>query len=253
MNFNSKEKKLLAIILAAWGIVLVGSGFSMNKQLKPIINKKYTLSVSNRQIPKAQAKSKEIKLKEVEVEVNNPISVNVKDYLENPDKLDEKILKSLRLDTSLININEPGEYEYTITYKKKKYIGKVIVKEKELPNVKFSLKHIELNMGSALSTNPRSYINETITDEVYNNLTLDLSQVNNNKAGTYVYYITYKGEKYQGNIKVNAPGPTIKTKTTESCPSDTTLKDGKCVCNDLSTEYDSNTKTCKAKETTSNE
>ena len=36
--------------------------------------------------------------------------------------MDEKVLKSLKLDTSLVNINQAGDYNYTITYKKKKYI-----------------------------------------------------------------------------------------------------------------------------------
>ena len=253
MNFNTKEKKFLAVIIAAWGIILLGSGFAMDEQVKPIINKKYTLSVHTRQIPKAQAKSNEIKLKEVSIEVNNPISVNVKDYLENADNMDEKILKSLRLDTSMININQPGDYQYTITYKKKKYIGKLIVKEKELPNMSLTLKQMNLKVGDSLSTNPRSYINETITDEVYNNIVLDLSQVDNTIQGNYPYYITYKGVKYQGTISIKSPGPTIKTKTTESCPSDAPLKDGKCVCSDVTKEYDSNTKTCKEKETTPSE
>lgn len=250
MNFNSKEKKLLAVALAICGTVLLGSGFSMNKQVKPIVHKKYTLSVNTRQIPKAQAKSNEIKIKEVTIEINNPISVNVKDYLENPDNLNEKILKSLRLDTSLVNINEAGEYQYTITYKKKKYIGKVIVKEKELPNMTLNLKTITLKTGEALSTNPRNYIVQNISDEVYNNLTLDLSQVDNTKQGDYAYYVTYKGVKYQGTISIKAPGPTIKTKTTESCPSDAPMKDGKCTCSDLTKEYDASTKTCVSKETT---
>ena len=70
---------------------------------------------------------------------------------------------------------------------------------------------------------------------------------------TYPYYITYKGEKYQGNITIKSPGPTIKTKTTESCPEEAPLKDGKCVCSDLSKEYDATSKTCKDKETTPTE
>ena len=117
----------------------------------------------------------------------------------------------------------------------------------------FTLKTITLKAGEALSTNPRSYINETITNEVYNNLTLDLSKVDNATVGTYDYYIIYKGTKYQGTIKIDPNGPTIKTKTTESCPSDAPEKDGKCVCQDLTKEYDTATKTCKEKATTEKE
>ena len=112
----------------------------------------------------------------------------------------------------------------------------------------FTLKTIKLKVGDALSTNPRSYINESITDEVYNNLTLDLSQVDNSVVNEYPYYIIYKGERYQGKIIIEAKGPTIMTKTTEDCPKEAPKKDGKCVCEDLSKEYDPSSKTCKTKE-----
>ncbi len=39
------------------------------------------------------------------------------------------------------------------------------------------------------------------------------------------------------------------TKTTESCPKEAPEKDGKCVCSDLTKEYDAATKTCKDKST----
>ena len=247
MKFNNKEKIILSVVMAVWGVFLMGSGFVMDKQIKPIVHTKYALDIKARKIPEAQAKTNEIKLKDISIEINNPISVDVKDYLEDVDKIDEKVLKALKLDTSLVNINQSGDYQYTITYKKKKYIGKITVKEKELPDMTFTLKTITLKAGSALSTNPRSYINETITNEVYNNLTLDLSKVDNATAGKYDYYITYKGTKYQGKIVIEALGPTIKTRTTESCPKDAPEKDGKCVCSDLSKEYDSATKTCKDK------
>ncbi|MBQ6497817.1 MAG: hypothetical protein IJI58_03785 [Bacilli bacterium] len=252
MKFNNKEKVILSIVMAVWGLFFIGSGFVMQKQIKPIIHTEYSLDVKARKIPEAQAKTNEIKIKDLTIEINNPISVEVKDYLEDADKLDDKVLRALKLDTSLVNINQAGEYQYTITYKKKKYIGKITVKEKELPNVTFTLKTVTLKVGDALSTNPRSYINEKISNEVYNNLTLDLSKVDNATAGTYDYYITYKGTKYQGKIIIQSLGPTVMTKTTESCPTEAPEKDGKCVCSDLTKEYDAATKTCieKAKETT---
>ena len=112
----------------------------------------------------------------------------------------------------MVNINQAGTYEYTITYKKRKYIGNFTVKQKELPNVSLSVKTVSIYVGESLSTNPKSYINQTITDEVYNNLTLDLSQVKNTEAGQYTYYVIYKNTKYQGHIIVKAkPGPKIIT------------------------------------------
>ena len=211
LNLNTKEKRILLIIVAIWGVFLIGSGLIMNVQVKPIINTEYSLSVAKNKLSETQAKTNEIKLKDIEIEINNPISVDVKDYLENVDKISESTINALELDTSLVNINEAGVYQYTVTYKKKKYVAKITVKEKELPNVSITLKEIKLKIGDALSTNPRSYINENISDEVYNNLYLDLSQVNNQIQGDYKYYITYKNTKYEGTIHIKSPGPTIKT------------------------------------------
>ncbi|MBQ6405182.1 MAG: hypothetical protein IJJ63_03900 [Bacilli bacterium] len=186
----------------------------MNHQVKPIINTTYTLKVETKKIAEQQAKTNEIKLKDIEIEINNPISVDIKDYLENSDKISDSTLKALKLDTSLVNINQAGTYQYKISYKKKTYVGSIKVKEKELPNVSFTLKRIEITTfkeGESLSANPRSYIEEYITDEVYNNITLDISQVKPTIQGDYPYYIIYKGVTYQGKVIVRNPGPTVYT------------------------------------------
>ena len=211
MRLNSKEMRVLSIMIASWGIVFTSSGFVMQSHDKPIVKTKYSLQVETKKIAEAQAKSNEIKLKDIEIEINNPISVDIKDYLENIENISEETLSILKLDTSLVNINEAGTYQYTITYKKKKYIGNVKVKAKELPNVTFTLKNLTLTIGDSLSTNPKSYINEEISDEVLNNLILDLSQVNNQIQGNYKYYITYKITKYEGEIYIRDPGPIIIT------------------------------------------
>lgn len=209
MKLSTKERQIFSIIIASWGIIFVGSGLVMNSTIKPIIKTTYRLDVSEKRISQAQAKTNEIKLKDITIEVNNPISADVKDYLENINNLTDETLNSLKLDTSYVNINQSGKYQYSVTYKKKKYLANIIVKEKELPNVTFTLKTINLKTGDTLSTNPRSYINELISDEVYNNIILDISQVNNQTQGEYSYYIIYKETKYQGIIKITNPGPTI--------------------------------------------
>ena len=186
----------------------------MNHQVKPIINTTYTLKIETKKIAEQQAKTNEIKLKDIEIEINNPISVDIRDYLENSDKISDTTLKALKLDTSLVNINQAGTYQYKIAYKKKTYVGSIKVKEKELPNVSFTLKRIEITTfkeGESLSANPRSYIEEYITDEVYNNITLDISQVKPTIQGDYPYYIIYKGVTYQGKVIVRNPGPTVYT------------------------------------------
>ena len=249
MKLEKKQIRTLSITLATFGVLLIISSLIMNAQVKPIVETKYTVNVSSKRIEQAQAKTNEIKLKKIEVEINNPISVDIKDYLEDVDKISDETLKALKLDTSLVNINEAGNYQYTIKYKKKKYLGTIVVKEKELPNVTITLKTIKLKTKDALSSNPRTFIEGDIPDEVYNNLTLDISKVDTQNQGDYTYLITYKGVTYQGKVEVRDPGPTIITpSTTTECPKDAKLENNTCKCNDSSLEYDSKDNKCKTKE-----
>ena len=261
-KFNNREVKIMSITLAVWGLFLFISGVVMKTTTKPIIETKYSLNIEKRKIAETQAKTNEIKIKDIEIEVNNPISVDVKDYLLEVENLSDETIKALKLDTSLVNINEAGTYQYKITYKKKTYIGNVIVKAKKLPEVTFTLKTIKLKTKDAISSNPRSFINETISDDVYNNITLDISKVDTSVQGDYVYYIIYNGITYQGNVEVRDPGPTIITPSdnddnngdnnnnnnnnnTITCPEDAKEENGTCVCNNLFKTYDPETKTCK--------
>ncbi len=202
MKLNSKETKILSAVIAIWGIVFISSGIVMNNSKKTETVIKYKLDVSTQKISEAQAKKKEIILKELETEINTPISVNIKDYLVDADKMDESIIKKLELDTSLVNINQAGTYKYTVKYNKKKYQGTIKVKEKELPDMTFTLKNITLDIGDAIPADKREYINETISDEVYQNITLDISQVKNSIQNDYKYYIIYKNTRYEGTISV---------------------------------------------------
>lgn len=249
MKLNQKQSRILSSTLAAVSLFMIGSGLVMNANDKPVINTKYTVNVEKKKIAEAQAKTDEIKVKDLEIEINNPISVNIKDYLDDVDKLKESTIKALKLDTSLVNINQAGSYKYTITYGKKKYIGTIKVKEKELPNVTLTLKNIKLQTKESLSSNPRTFIEGDISDEVYNNLTLDISKVDTQNQGDYTYYITYKGVTYQGKVEVRDPGPTIiAPETTTTCPSDAKLDGNTCKCNDETKEYNKDEKKCIVKE-----
>ncbi|MBR5369754.1 MAG: hypothetical protein IK137_00450 [Bacilli bacterium] len=245
MKLNQKQARILSSTLTVFSIFMIGSGIVLNIQNKPIVNTKYVVSVEKKKIAEAQAKTDEIKVKDLEIEINNPISVNIKDYLDNIEKLQESTIKQLKLDTSLVNINQAGTYKYTITYGKKKYIGNIKVKEKELPNVTLTLKSIKLKTKESLSSNPRTFIEGEITDEVYNNLTLDISKVDTQNQGDYTYYIIYKGVTYQGKVEVRDPGPTIiAPESTTTCPNDAKLDGTTCKCNDENKEYDKDSKKC---------
>ena len=235
MKLNDREKRTFSIVLTIWAIFLIISGLIMNSQLKPEIQTTYSLNFEKRKIAEAQAKTNEIKLKEIEIEINTPLSVDVKDYLLDIENLNEDTIKSLKLDTSLVNINEAGSYSYKIIYQKKTYIGTIKIKEKELPNVTFTLKTIKLQTKETISSNPRSFINEEISDEVYNNITLDISNVDTSTQGDYTYYILYNGVTYQGKVEIRDPSPIVIIpkieieKKENVCPEGTTGENNTCI------------------------
>lgn len=208
-KITGKEKRIISITLAIWGIILISSGLIMSASNRTIIQKKYSLDISQKKV--AEAKTNEIKLKDLELEINSPLSVDIKDYLEDYENLETSILKALKLDTSMVNINQAGSYTYTISFKKKKYNGTINIKAKELPQAVITLKNLRLEKGAALSTNLSTYIVERLSDEVKNNITLDLSAVNTTQAGDYQYTVTYDGKLYTATITIYEPQTTIIT------------------------------------------
>ena len=205
MKFNSRENRILSITLAGWGIFFIGSGLVMNANINTVVNTKYSLGIQAQKIAEAQAKSNEIKLKDFEIEINNPLSVDVKDYLNDIEKISNNTIKELKLDTSRVNINEAGTYEYNIIYKKKIYVGKIVVKAKALPKIKVK-EEIEIPKGGTLDvSNKAYYLQESLPTEVMNNIIIDLSSVDLENVGTYQFFIKYQDTKYSGNIKVVEP------------------------------------------------
>ena len=88
MKLNKKEIKILAIFIAVWGTFFIGSGLVMKSNKKIIKKVNYKLDVKKHTQSHTQAKKIEIVLKDIEIEINNPISVNVKDYLVDGDQVD---------------------------------------------------------------------------------------------------------------------------------------------------------------------
>lgn len=215
-NLSKKQKYIIAGVTAAWGIVFIGSGVSMSFMNTPVTKTKTELKVTQKRV--ANMKSNEIRLKSMEQEINQPISMNVKDYLENVNDIEEKMLNELHLDTSMVNVNQAGTYTYTITYKKKTFNGNFTIKEKPLPDMVLTLKSLNLEIGSALSTDIQKYITETLTDEVKQNVKLDLSNVNTAQAGNYQYTVTYNSRLYTGTITIYEPN---KTESPIKKPSET--------------------------------
>lgn len=216
-GLSKKESRFLSITIALCGILMISSGLIISSDDQKItIKKTYTIDISESKI--AQAQTNEIKLKDMELEINNPLSLNIKDYLENSEEINESILKALKLDTSMININQAGTYNYTVAYKKKKYNGIFIIKEKELPKVEITLKNLSLEKGAALSTNVTTYISNELTDEVKNNIIINLKDVNTTQPGEYQYTVTYDNRLYTGKIWIYEKQTTIITPNTQEEP-----------------------------------
>lgn len=208
-KLTSKETRIIAIALTSWGLILTGSGYAMKSMAKPKPIEKENLEILYKRV--SEVKSNEIKLKDIELEINKTLSVDVKDYLENIENIDSEVLKELKLDTSMIKTTEPGTYTYTVSYNKKKYNGTLVVKEKKLPDVELTINNLSLTVGSPLSTDKQVYIKETLTDEVKEHILIDLTQIDTQKPGNYPYTVTYNGILYTGTIEVYEPQQKVLT------------------------------------------
>ena len=183
-----------------------------NPNPKEITKDKYILNIKEH---KTENKNLDLKLKDIIVEIGNPISMNIKDYIENINEFSESTIKSFKLDTSMVNVNEAKTYTYTISYKKKKYNGNIIVKEEELPNLELTLKNLNLEKNSVLSNDIKQYINESISDKIKNNIVLNLNEVNTSKVGEYQYSIDYNKKTYTGIITIYEKQITMPNTKTE--------------------------------------
>ncbi len=234
---KKKDLRLISLTIACCGLLFIGSGVAMNMHDTTVIETTYSLGVYQNKV--SESKTNEIILNDMTIEVNNPISVDVRDYLKDVQNIDSNVLNSLKLDTSYVNINEAGTYTYTISYKKKKYNGTFIVTEKELPKVTLTLRNLTLKKDSPLETTLSTYIVEELTDEIKNNIVLDLSNVKTNIEGTYQYSVTYNNKIYLANIEIYTPqAPTIITPNSTEQIKDTTNTD-----TNTSTEVDNQTTT----------
>lgn len=213
-GLSKKDGKFLSLTFACCGLLLIGSGIGIGTiKPKTITKKIYSIEIAEKKVEQSQ--TNDLELNDMELEINNPLSLNVKDYIKNIEEISPSVLKALKLDTSMVNINQAGTYTYTVSYKKKKYNGTYVIKEKELPKVELTLKNLNLEKGAALSTNISTYIVEEISDEVKNNITLNLRDVNTAQPGSYKYSVIYNNTQYDGTIWIYEKQPTVITPNTE--------------------------------------
>lgn len=196
--------------LSLLGILCIASGVMYNSLQDSNIDQKVLVVVEQKQVSKEN--NVDIKLKNLTIEVNTPLSVKIVDYLDSA--VSDEVLANLKLDTSSVNVTEPGTYNYTVTYKKKKYQGIIVVKEKEVTSntlQSITLKTININIGTPLPTDVSNYVIEPLTDEIKSTMVIDLSNVNVNVAGNYQYTIKYNNSIYTGTITITEAQPTLST------------------------------------------
>lgn len=212
---DGKTRIITVATFAFLGIYSITCGALYPKYQESKTPKTVFLLVEQKQV--GIKKDVTLKLKEVTTEVNIPLSVKIVDYLDQ--EVSSEVLAELKLDTSEVNVQQPGEYTYKIYYKKKAFKGKVIVKEKATPEVAtqqtITLKTVTIKLGNLLSSDLSTYIIEPLTEEQKTKMTLDLTRVDPNKAGKYTYTISYNGAYYQGELNIIEDKPIISEGTPE--------------------------------------
>ena len=64
-KLTKKETGILSLVLTSWGLILIGSGYTMNGMVKPTENPNNNLEVIHKRV--AEIKSNEIKLKDMKL------------------------------------------------------------------------------------------------------------------------------------------------------------------------------------------
>ncbi len=210
-----KQVRIVTVTaLSLLGVLCISSGVMYSFLENNNVEEKVLVVVEQKQVSKDS--DIDIKLKDLTIEVNTPLSVKIIDYLDSA--VSDEVLANLKLDTSEVNVTVAGTYNYTITYKKKAYQGIIIVKEKEVEEnslQSITLKTVNINVGTTLPTDISNYVIETLSDDVKATMLIDLSKVNVNVAGSYQYTITYNNSIYAGKIVVTENQPTLSTKLDE--------------------------------------
>lgn len=209
MQMKKKNRIILNTSLTVLGLTFISTGIILN------IQNKVQKIEPTKDTPTFSIKEEiKLTLKNIEVEINTPLSEEIEDYIEESIKENQK--QELTLDLSNVDIEKSGTYTYTITYQKQVFEGQVIIKEKEekveeKPKMQqLTLKEITLKLKEELPTELNYYIMETLTEEEQKQVRFTLpSKEITKKAGTYQYTIGYGNMFYTGKITVVEDQPII--------------------------------------------
>ncbi len=211
---TNQLKNIVVGTLSLLGCLCIISGIIMPNLVQFERNSIVKLEVTQKQV--TNAKNNEIRLQDIQLEIGNILSTDSRDYLRSPQDIEESIINKLKLDTSSVNINEVGNYTYTITYNKKIYNGTVSITPKALPNVdNITLNNLSFEVGKDLPKSVTDYIKENLPLEVLSAIRLDISNVDTSTPGNYLYSISYNGKLYTNKITIFEPKLTkeVTTKT----------------------------------------
>lgn len=225
-----KVRILTVSTLAMLGVFSISSGVMYSSMEAKQQQKKILVVVQEKRV---STEAVDLKLKKFELEVNTPLSVKITDYLDCA--VTDEVLANLKLDTSTVNVTQPGTYTYTITYQDQSFEGNIVIKEPATTNENstqtITLKTINIKVGTPLSTDLSTYVIEPLTDEMKAQMILDVSQVNITQAATYQYTITYQNSIYTSNIIVTNDQPTLSagdsspSTTEEQTPSESSIEE----------------------------
>ncbi len=165
-------------------------------------------------------KELQLQLKEITTEINIPLSVKIADYLN--EEVSSEILAELKLDTSEVNVQQPGEYKYKVYYKKQVFEGNVIVKEKEIEQQQNTLppitpKTITIYLNGQVPSDISAFVVENLTPEMRANMVFTRPAINTGVVGSYTYTIQYNGAYYQGSIYVIEDPTRVETAKKYNC------------------------------------
>lgn len=200
---KNKGTKILILSLTFSGLLSTTTGIALNNMKANTSTDKIDIKVVERQV--ARLKSNIPVLKDMEVEINEPISVDVKDYISNIDEISSNALRAFKIDTSLVNVTQAGKYSYTIQYNGKKYKGSIAVKDKEKEDKIIEtlyIKNFSIKVNEQLPTEISNYLENKVDTLDPALIKLDTSKVDIHVAGEYQYTITYGNMLYTGTIKV---------------------------------------------------
>ena len=100
---KNKGTKILILSLTFSGLLSTTTGIALNNMKSNTSTDKIDIKVVERQV--ARLKSNIPVLKDMEVEINEPISVDVKDYISNIDEISSNALRAFKIDMLLKQVS----------------------------------------------------------------------------------------------------------------------------------------------------